>query len=140
MALLDRKKLLSKEKVEVVKVELGNDDFVFVRQMTGRERDNFEQSLLKRVQHPDGKVTYEQSLTDFRAKLAVCCLCDEEGNALLQPGDYPTLSQSMSAATLEKIVVEAQRLNKITEEAKDEQVKNSEAGVTGNSISDSPVS
>jgi len=46
----------------------------------------------------------------------------------------------MSAATLEKIVVEAQRLNKITEEAKDEQVKNSEAGVTGNSTSDSPVS
>ncbi len=132
--LLDRKKLLQKETLERVKVELGKDEFVFVRQMTGRERDNFEQSLLKRVES-GGKVTYEQSLSDFRAKLAVCTLCDENGNALLLPGDYSQLSQNMSAAKLEKIVNEAQKLNKISEEDKEELVKNSGAGTTGNSIS-----
>jgi hypothetical protein len=139
--LLDRKILLTKEKLETVKVDLGNDEFVFVRQMTGRERDNFEQSLLKRVTKNDSRgretVTYEQSLSDFRAKLAVCCLSDEEGNALLQPNDYIALSQAMSAAKLEKIVNEAQKLNKISEEDKDELVKNSDAGEAGNSISDS---
>jgi hypothetical protein len=137
MAILDRKKLLSKDNLEKVKVDLGNDEFVYVRQMTGRERDNFEQSLLKKVTGPDGKVSYEQSLNDFRAKLAVCTLCDEQGNALLLPGDYPALSQAMSAAKLEKIVTEAQKLNKISEEDKEALVKNSEAVPDGNSISDS---
>ena len=140
MAILDRKKLLSKDDLEKVKVDLGNDEFVYVRQMTGRERDNFEQSLLKKVTGPDGKVSYEQSLNDFRAKLAVCTLCDEQGNALLLPGDYPALSQAMSAAKLEKIVTEAQKLNKISEEDKEALVKNSEAVPDGNSTSDSPVS
>ena len=135
--LLDRKKLLEKEVLQTVKVDLGNDEFVYVRQMTGRERDNFEQSLMKRIQHPDGKITYEQALTDFRAKLAVCTLSDEKGNALLQPGDYPALSQAMSAARLEKIINEAQKLNKITEEDKEGLVKNSEAVPGGNSTSDS---
>lgn len=137
--LLDRKKLLQKETLERVKVELGKDEFVFVRQMTGRERDNFEQSLLKRVES-GGKVTYEQSLSDFRAKLAVCTLCDENGNALLLPGDYSQLSQNMSAAKLEKIINEAQKLNKISEEDKEELVKNLDAGTTGNSISASAES
>jgi hypothetical protein len=69
--------------------------------------------------------------------LAVCTLCDEQGNALLLPGDYPALSQAMSAAKLEKIVTEAQKLNKISEEDKEALVKNSEAVPDGNSISDS---
>ena len=33
--------------MEIVKVELGKEEYVFVRQMTGRERDQFEQSLIK---------------------------------------------------------------------------------------------
>ena len=36
MTLLDRNALLAKEKLDVVKVDLGKGDFVFVRQMTGR--------------------------------------------------------------------------------------------------------
>jgi len=135
MALLDRKSLLAKEKLEVVKVELG-DDFVYVRQMTGRERDNFEQSLLKEVKDSRGQiVSYERSLQDFRAKLAVCTICDDKGTAILQPNDYPMLSQNMSAAKLEKIVQEAQKLNKITEEDKEGIVKNSVAAPGGNSNS-----
>ena len=122
--ILSREKLLAKEKLEIEKVQLTKTEFVYVRQMTGRERDAFEQSCLKEVKHPGGKVEYKQSLTDFRAKLAVCTLSDKEGNALLQPNDYTTLSQNMSAATLEKIVNVAQRLNKISEEDKDALVKN----------------
>ena len=136
--LLDRKKLLEKEKLEIVKVEFENEDFVYVRQMTGHERDVFEQSLLKKNRDNKGTVIgYEQSTEDFSAKLAVVTLCDEKGEALLKPTDYGVLSLSMSAKRLEKIVNEAQKLNAITEEDKEILVKNSEVGPADNSISDS---
>ena len=125
MALMDRKKLLAKEELEVVKVDLGDGEHVFVRQMTGRERDRFEQSILKVVRDSRGMmVAYEQNLDDFRAKLAVNTLCDEKGNNLLKPEDIGTLSQNMSAKRLELIVNVAQRLNRITDEDKEELLKN----------------
>jgi hypothetical protein len=136
--LLNRENLLTKEELQIVKVDLGKDEFVYVRQMTGRERDKFEQTLLKRTHDKKGKVTgYEQALDDFRAKLAVNSVCDEQGNLLLKSEDYPQLSQMMSAARLEKIVNESQKLNAISEEDKEELVKNSEAAPGGNSSSDS---
>jgi len=136
--LLSRKRLLEKEELTIVKVEFENGDFVFVRQMTGHERDTFEQSLLKKNRDAKGVITgYEQATEDFRAKLAVVTLCDEKGNLLLQPGDYLLLSKSMSAKKLEKIINEAQKLNAITEEDKENIVKNLEVGQADNSNSDS---
>lgn len=136
--LLNREDLLKKEVLEIVKVDLGKDEYVYVRQMTGRERDHFEQSLIKRTRDSKGKVTgYEQALDDFRAKLSVNTICDEQGNLLLDQKDYPQLSQMMSAARLEKIVNEAQKLNAITEEDKEELVKNSGVGQADSSSSDS---
>ena len=64
--LLNRSGLLKKEKLDVVKVDLGNDEYVFVRQMTGRERDQFEASLRKEIKDSKGKITdYEIALSDF---------------------------------------------------------------------------
>jgi len=137
MKLLNREALLVKEKLEVVRVDLDKDEYVFVRQMTGHERDHWEQSLIKRTVGAKGKVSYDQSLEDFRAKLVVNTICDEQGNLILKPGDYPVLSQNMSAARLEKIVNESQKLNAISEEDKEELVKNSVADEVGNSTSDS---
>lgn len=135
MALLDRKALLAKEKLEVTKVDLGDGNYVFVRQMTGRERDRFEQSLIKENKNAEGG--YEKTLEDFRAKLAVCTVSDEDGNLILQPGDFGILSQNMSAAKLEKIINTAQRINKISEDDKENLVKNSEVGQADNSNSGS---
>jgi len=135
--LLDRNSLLKKEDLSVQKVELGKDEFVFVRQMTGRERDRFEQSLIKEEKGAKGAVEYKRSLEDFRAKLVVCTVCDETGSLLLRPTDIEVLSTSMSAARLEKIVNAAQALNNISEQDKEELVKNSEAAPSGNSTSDS---
>lgn len=126
--LLTRKALLVKEKLETVKVDLDNESYVFVRQMTGRERDRFEQSLMIEVEVADGESKMEKSLEDFRAKLAVNTLCDAEGKNLLDPADYPVLSQNMSAARLEKIVNKAQKLNAISEKDQKALVKNSGAG------------
>ena len=137
MKLLDRKALLAKEKLEVEKVELGKDEFVIVRQMTGRERDQFEASLITEYKDSKGDAAFKTTTKDFRAKLAVCTLCDADGTALLEPTDYEVLSQSMSAARLEKIIEVAQRLNKVTEVAKEAVLKNSDADQVGNSNSDS---
>lgn len=138
MEALDRTKLLQKEELEKVKVDLGKDEFVYVRQMTGHERDQFEQSLRKEIKDGKGKVTdYEMALNDFRAKLAVVTVCDEAGKLLLEPKDYLLLSQSMSAKRLEAIVNEAQKLNAISEEDKAALVKNSVADPEDNSSSGS---
>jgi hypothetical protein len=138
MGQLDRSKLLQKEVLQIEKVELGEDGFIYVRQMTGHERDTFEQSLIKEKKDSKGTITgYDRATSDFRAKLAVVTICDEQGILLLQPGDYPALSANMSAKTLEKIINTAQKLNSITEEDKENLVKNSEAGLGEGSSSGS---
>lgn len=124
MGLLTREQLLKKEELKKKKVDFGNGDYVYVRQMTGRERDRFENSLLKEKKNRHGEITYEQATEDFRAKLAVNTLCDENGNSLLKPGDYELLSKNMSAAKLDRIAEVAQELNRITDKDKDNLVKN----------------
>lgn len=136
MALLKRQELLKKQELKTERVDLDNGDHVFVREMTGRERDNFEASMLKEVKGKDGAIDYQRNLQDFRAKLAVNTMCDEEGEPLLDHKDYSRLSQNMGAARLGVIAEAAQKLNKITEEDKENLVKNSEAVQDGNS--DSP--
>jgi len=135
--LLNREKLLEKQDLEIVKVDLGDDVHVFVRQMTGHERDEFEGSLVNRFKDAKGKFDYDMKLEDFRAKLAVHTVCDDKGVLFLQSNDYKRLSTNMSALRLEKIINESQRINAITEEDKEELVKNSDAGQAGSSSSDS---
>jgi len=137
MGMLGRDKLLEKEELQIEKVNLDKGDFVYVRQMTGRERDRFEQSLMIESRNKEGQLEYTRNLSDFRAKLAATTLCDETGVNLLEQKDIPTLSQAMSAARLDKITTEAQKLNKITNEDRDNLIKNSEGGQTADSDSDS---
>ncbi len=134
MALLKRDELLKKEELEIVKVDLGNDEFVYARQMNGRQRDRFEQSLSREVRDPRGRVDYVRAMGDFRAKLAVNTMCDEEGNLILQPDDVGTLSENISAARLELFINVSMKLNAISEEDREGLVKNSEGGPSEDSI------
>ena len=137
MVLLTRDNLLKKQSLRIERVDLSQKEYVFVREMTGRERDMFEQSLLQEVTDTHGNLLdYRRSLEDFRAKLAVQTLCDADGKNLLKPSDYKILSRNMSASRLEKIVTVAQKLNAVTEEYKEDMVKNSGGGQSGDSISD----
>lgn len=137
MALLGRESLLAKEELKIVKVPLNKKDFVFVRQMTGRERDKYGESLSTKVKDTSGEIHYEQNLADFHAKMIVYTLCNEKGELLLEPGDYAELNQNMSAKSLQTISDAAQKLNKISDEDKDALVKNSDAAPSGDSGSDS---
>jgi len=137
MALLTREEILVKEILKIEKIDLGNEDYVCIREMTGRERENFEKSLTRMSQNPNGEFTFESSLEDFRAKLVVNTLCDEEGNNLLEPEDYETLSKNMSARRLEILASASLELNKMTVQSKEEIVKNLESNPRDDSTSDS---
>lgn len=137
--LLNREMLLTKEKLDIVKVELDENRHVFVRQMTGHERDQFEQSFLTKTKDGKGNTTYDTTTDDYRGKLSVITVCDENGNLLLKTGDYATIGKMMSAKTLDKIVKVAQEINGITGKEEEEILKNSEAVQDGSSNSDSVV-
>jgi len=133
--LLGRKELLRKDNLDVEKVELSDDEHVYVKQMTGRERDRFEQSIVEVSEDKNGNTSYNQNLEDFRAKLAVQTVCDKNGKNLLQPGDYEKLSMNISAKKLEKIINKAQKINGISNRDKENLVKNSKPGQSGDSTS-----
>lgn len=142
MGLLTKEQLLKKEELEIKKVVLDEEygDFVYVREMTGRERDQYEQSLMSAGKDEDGNPVVNQTLEDFRAKLAVNVICDKEGNLLLEPKDYKMLSANMSAYKLDKIATVAQNMNNITKKDREDLVKNLKSGPTDDSTSDSAKS
>lgn len=125
---LNKEALLAKPKLTIEKVEIS-EGYVFVREMTGHEKDIWEQSMLKAA--PNGnpqaapKVNYD--LANFRAKLAVSTICDEEGNLLFTMSEVHLLNKALRASDLEKIVDTAQKLNAVTDKDKEEILKNLEA-------------
>jgi len=136
---MTRDQLLTREELKREKVELGEDKYVFVTEMTGNARDKFENSLLKKIRDPKtGLVaSYEQATENFRAKLAVNTICDENGILILKPEDYLKFSESIGAKSLEKIIEKANELNGIGAKDQEEIIKNSVADQVGNSSSDS---
>jgi len=134
MGLLGREDLLKRQELKIEKVDLGNDEFVYVREMYAIDKDKWEQSMFTQVK-VGGKTEIKQNTENFRTKLAVNTVCDEKGVLLFQPNDYVTLSKNIGSARLEIIANAAQKLNFITEEDKETLTKNSEAGEPG----DSPI-
>lgn len=122
---LNRDALLQRDVLKIEKVELTRG-FVYVREMTGKEKDVWETSLMKRK--PSGNKTargdFEIDLDGFRAKLAVVTVCDENGDLIFKAEDVKTLNAAMSAVNMDKIVSVAQRLNAISEDDKEEILKN----------------
>lgn len=87
---------------------------VFVRTMTGEERDGFEQSII------DGE---KRKLDNIRAKLAALTVVDENGERLFEEGDIAELGKK-SAAALDRVFAVAQRLNGLTGEDVESLAKN----------------
>lgn len=106
---------LTDSKVEAVDVPEWKTS-VYVRTMTGAERDAFEVSCMA------GK-SGNSNLANFRARLCAVCLCDEQGNRLFTDADADALGKK-NAAALERIREAAQKLNKIGAADVDELTKN----------------
>lgn len=86
---------LRRERVEVP--EWGGD--VFVRTMTGTERDEFEEFLLK------------AKARGMRAELVARTLTDEAGVRLFQKAEDIELLGGKASAALDRLFTVAQRLN-----------------------------
>ena len=101
--MLDRNSILQMDdlpKEQLSVPEWGGD--VWVRTLTGTERDSFEQSKVQKKNKPN--------LNNVRARFAVLTICDEKGERLFTDNDAEALGKK-SAAALDRVFEVAQRLN-----------------------------
>ena len=101
--------MLTKEQIlnsAVPKVEVHIPEFggsVYVKTMTGSERDQFEADHIKSPNQ------------DIRGRLAAYTVCDENGKLLFSPSDVKALGNK-SAAGLDRIFAIAIKLNGISKQ------------------------
>lgn len=103
---------------EAVQVPEWDGVTVWVRTLTGSERDQFETRLALDRQKA-GAVP-----GDFRARLLVLALCDEHGKRLFEDGDVKALGRK-SAKVLDRLADVAMRLSRIGQKQQEEAEKNS---------------
>jgi len=128
--LLEQKDALAIEKVELKDSKDKVRGHVFVREMTAKEKNTWELSLTKTLPKVGNKQQETvMNLEDYRVKLAICTICDEQGVRQfdMKPNIISKLSEMISASNMERIADTASALNKITKEDQEELVKNSEA-------------
>jgi hypothetical protein len=128
---MTKEQLLAKQPVKVKAVKISTGE-VFVRQMNGRQKGQFDMTLGHWEDFKDGqgiqREQYVRTMEDFRGKLAVHTICDKEGSLLLTMDDLSDLVENMSGPDLATISDAAQELNSITEEAREKLAKNSRGG------------
>lgn len=93
--------------------ELGGE--IYVRGMSGKERDKFEEGLRIRK----GKRTGQSDLRNFRATLAVKVIVDAAGERLLHDGDADLFGR-LPAGVLDRIIAKCTELSGKAEEEIDE--------------------
>jgi hypothetical protein len=98
------------------------DSGVYVRTMTGAERDAFEAENI--VKAGD---SYERNHKNVRARLAMLSVVDEAGKKLFTSEDVPWLT-GKSALVLDRIWDVASRLSGLSKQAAEDAAKNSSAG------------
>jgi hypothetical protein len=98
---------------------------VWVRTMTGTERDAFEAALL----NGQNKAT---NLSNIRARMAVLTVCDDAGDRLFDDADMAALGKK-SAAALDRVFAVAQELNHFGDKDVEDLAKNSGAALSGDS-------
>ena len=131
MALLNKKAILEVKDIEIEQVDVPEwGGHVFVKGMTGLERDTFEASIVQQ-RGKDARV----NMVNIRAKLAAQTICDEEGLRLFNDKDVKALGKK-SANALQRVFDVAQRLSGITEDDVDELAENLEKNPLDGSASD----
>lgn len=120
MAYLTRDQILAADDIatEVVDVpEWGGE--VLVKGLTGRERDQFEESIL--VQN--GKTRPKMKLANMRAKFVALSIVDDGGRRIFDDADIESLGQK-SAAALQRVFEVAQQLSGLSDDDLEELEKN----------------
>ena len=117
--ILSREQILEKNDLPSELVEVPEwGGAVWVRGMSGAERDSFEDSIIA-----GEKGSRVVNISNFRAKLAVRSIVDEQGRRLFTDDDADLLG-AKSAAGLQRIVEVAKRLSAFSPEDVSELTKN----------------
>ncbi len=95
------------------------DGEVIVRELSARERDDFEASLVETTKK--GKTVVNTS--NMRARLVVACVVDESGQPIFYPTDVELLG-AQSAAAVDRVFEVARRLSGMTAEDIEDLEKN----------------
>jgi len=112
--------------------EWGLPGGLFVRVMSGTERDAWESSLVGGT----GK-NRKADLANIRAKLVATCLCDAAGGRVFMQADVVALGRK-SSKPLDRIFSVCQKVNGLSDDDVDELAKNSDGDPSDDSGSDSP--
>jgi len=108
---LTRDQILSLNDIQIEEVDVPEwKDTVFVKSMTGMERDSFESSIIE-IRGTSHKV----NLVNARAKLVSLTACDKEGVLLFTEQDVKALGKK-NAGALQRIFGVAQRLSGLSPE------------------------
>ena len=119
MGILTREQILQADDLQRELVEVPEwDGQVYVRCLTGAERDRYEASIID-VNNKDGP----PNLENLRAKLVSLTTVDESGERLFSEGDIRALGEKNSAP-LQRIFTVAQRLSAISNTDVEELSKN----------------
>lgn len=108
--MLTRQQILRQTKMKIVEVPIPEwGGSVYVLEMTGKERDNFEVAQLR------GRGgSAQQNMTNARAKLVAAVTVDKEGRRIFQDSDVRALGETSSKA-LTRIFRVATDLSGLTE-------------------------
>lgn len=98
---------------------------VFVRMMSGTERDAFEEQCTNAKEQTG-------SVAGFRGRLAVFTVCDAEGHLVFTRNDAAKVGD-LPAVDLDRVYEAAAPLNGLTDADVEELVGNSDAGQSGDS-------
>lgn len=101
------------ERASLIVPELGGE--IFVRGMSGIERDKFEEGLRIRK----GKRAGQSDLRNFRAQLAVRVIVKDDGSRLLLDADADVFGQ-LPAGVLDRIIAKCTELSGMAAEEVDD--------------------
>jgi len=124
MSELTRDQILGSTDGRIVAVEVPEwGGTVHVRTMTGRERDEWECSL---IVDPTAR-TFEHRRDNLRSRLLVRVLCDAAGKPLFTAADVAALGEK-SGTALDRVYTQAATVNRLSRSDIEELEKNSAAG------------
>jgi hypothetical protein len=116
---LDRKSITEHQDLKIEKVDVPEwDGYVYVRTLSGVERDAFEAMVVERRGN-----NYQVNMRNMRAKLACLVIVDESGERIFSDADAEILGKK-SASALQRIFNVASRLSGISNEDVEELAKN----------------
>lgn len=92
---------------------------VTIRRLTAEARDAYEMSIIKKVDvkdgDDDGKVRFEQDMSNIRAKLIAVCVLGPDGKLMFSTPESVKQLGTKSNTVVDYIFSECQKFNKISD-------------------------